>query len=404
MSANTDNSATTGLTDARMERRIAHLDMDAFYASVELLRYPQLRGLPVVIGGKLPRHGGEDRQDFLRLRQYTGRGVVTTATYEARPFGIRSGMALMKAASLAPEAVLLPADFDEYRRYSRLFKAAVADVAPQIEDRGIDEIYIDLTHLPGETVELAQRIKDNVRRATGLSCSIGITPNKLLSKIASDLQKPDGLTVLSHADLSIRIWPLAARIINGIGPRASAKLEALGIRTVGELAAANPETLIERFGNRYARWLVDAAHGRDERPVVTERAPKSMSREMTFERDLHPRHDRETLSQILLKLCQRVTEDLMRQRYLGKTVGIKLRYADFQTLTRDITLETPTADAETIRSAARACLKRVPLDRRLRLLGVRVASLMRPGGDKDTTNPVSVSDDHAARKSLLLFD
>ena len=404
MSANTDNSATTGPTGALMERRIAHLDMDAFYASVELLRYPQLRGLPVVIGGKLAHDAGEERQDFHRLRQYTGRGVVTTATYEARAFGIRSGMGLMKAAALAPEAILLPADFDEYRRYSRLFKAAVADIAPQIEDRGIDEIYIDLTHVPGETVELAQRIKDNVRRATGLSCSIGVTPNKLLSKIASELQKPDGLTVLSHADLPTRIWPLPARIINGIGPRASAKLEALGIRTVGELAAASPAMLIETFGKRYGRWLVDAAHGRDERPVVTERAPKSMSREMTFERDLHPRHDRETLSQVLLELCQRVSGDLVRQRYLGKTVGIKLRYADFHTLTRDITLEAPTADAETIRGAARACLKRVPLDRRLRLLGVRVASLVRPEGDKDTTNPVSVSDDHVARKSLPLFD
>jgi DNA polymerase-4 len=398
-----DNLATSEATEARMERRIAHLDMDAFYASVELLRYRQLRGLPVVIGGKLPRHEGEDRQDFLRLRQYMGRGVVTTATYEARAFGIRSGMALMKAAALAPEAVLLPADFDEYRCYSRLFKAAVADIAPQIEDRGIDEIYIDLTHVPGETVELAQRLKDNVRRATGLSCSIGITPNKLLSKIASELQKPDGLTVLSHADLATRIWPLAARIINGIGPRSSAKLEALGIRTLGELAAANPETLIERFGNRYARWLVDAANGRDERPVVTERAPKSMSRETTFERDLHPRHDRETLSRVLLELCQRVSGDLMRQRYLGKTVGIKVRYADFHALTRDITLEAPTADAETIRGAARACLRRVPLDRRLRLLGVRVSSLVGPEGDKDTMNRVPVPDDHTARKSLLLF-
>ena len=363
-----------------MERRIAHLDMDAFYASVELLRYPQLRGLPVVIGGKLPRHEGEDRQDFLRVRQYTGRGVVTTATYEARTFGIRSGMGLMKAAALAPQAILLPADFEEYRRYSRLFKAAVADIAPQIEDRGIDEIYIDLTDVPGETVELAQRIKDSVRRATELSCSIGITPNKLLSKIASELQKPDGLTVLSHADLPTRIWPLAARIINGIGPRASAKLEALGIRTIRELAAANPETLIERFGNRYGHWLWDAAHGRDERPVVTERAPKSMSRETTFERDLHPRHDRETLSQVLLELCQRMSGDLVRQGYLGKTVGIKLRYADFHTLTRDITLEAPTADAETIRGAARVCLTRVPLDRRLRLLGVRVSSLVRARG------------------------
>jgi DNA polymerase-4 len=325
---------------------------------------------------------------------------VTTATYEARAFGIRSGMALMKAAALAPEAVLLPADFDEYRRYSRLFKAAVADIAPQIEDRGIDEIYIDLTHVPGETVELAERIKDNVRRATGLSCSIGVTPNKLLCKIASELQKPDGLTVLSHVDLPTRIWPLPARVINGIGPRASAKLEALGIRTVGELAAANPVTLIETFGGRYGRWLVDAANGRDERPVVTERAPKSMSRETTFERDLHPRHDRDTLSRVLLELCQRLSGDLVRRRCLGKTVGIKLRYADFHTLTRDITLEAPTADVGTIRGAARACLKRVPLDHRLRLLGVRVTSLVGPGGGKDTMDPVSVPDDHFARSAV----
>jgi nucleotidyltransferase/DNA polymerase involved in DNA repair len=211
-------------------------------------------------------------------------------------------------------------------------------------------------------------------------------------------------TVLSQADLPTRIWPLPARIINGIGPRASAKLEALGIRTVGELAAANEVMLIETFGSRYGRWLRDAAHGRDERPVVTERTPKSMSRETTFERDLHPRRDRETLSQILLELCQRVGGDLMRQRYLGKTVGIKLRYADFHTLTRDITLEAPTADAETIRSAARACLRRVPLDRRLRLLGVRVASLVHASCCKDTTDPVPVPDDHAVRKSLLLFD
>jgi DNA polymerase-4 len=389
---NTDNSAATGAhrcPDGKAHRPSGY---GAFYASVELLRYPQLRGLPVVIGGKFSRDSvrGEDRQDFHRLRQYTGRGVVTTATYEARAFGIRSGMALMKAAALAPEAILLPADFDEYRRYSRLFKAAVADIAPQIEDRGIDEIYIDLTHVPGETIELAQRIKDSVRRTTGLSCSIGVTPNKLLSKIASELQKPDGLTVLSHADLLTRIWPLPARTINGIGPRASARLEAVGIRTVGELAAADPVMLIETFGNRYGHWLWDAAHGRDERSVVTERAPKSMSRETTFERDLHPRHDRETLSQILLELCQRVSGDLVRQRYLGKAVGIKVRYADFHTLTRDIMLEAPAADAETIRSAARACLRRVPLDRRLRLLGVRVASLVPLRGDNDTTDPVSV--------------
>jgi DNA polymerase-4 len=283
----------------------------------------------------------------------------------------------MRAAALAPEAILLPADFEQYARYSRRFKAAVAQIAAHIEDRGIDEIYIDLTEVSGDTVELAQRLKEAVRRATDLSCSIGIAPNKLLAKLASDLQKPDGLTVLSHADLATRLWPLPVHRINGIGPHASARLAALGIRTMGELAAAAEERLISAFGKRYGAWLWEAAHGRDERPVVTVREPKSISRETTFERDLHPRHDRQALTEILLDLCERLSSDLGRKGYRGKTIGIKLRYADFRTVTRDVTLDQPTAEAHTIRAAARLCLKRVALDRPLRLLGIRVASLAR---------------------------
>ena len=364
-----------------MERRIAHLDMDAFYAAVELLRYPQFKGLPVVVGGRR-RHEPQRGEDFARLRDYHGRGVVTTATYEARAYGIHSGMGLMKAAARAPDAILLPADFEEYGRYSRLFKAAVRQIAPCIEDRGIDEIYIDLSEVPGETEALARSIKDAVWMASGLSCSIGIAPNKLLAKIASDLEKPDGLTVLSLADIPARIWPLPARRINGIGPRATARLEALGIRTIGELAGTLPDALVTHFGRNYGFWLWEVAHGRDERPVVTLREPKSISRETTFERDLDPLLDRETLSRILLELCERVGRDLAHKRYLGKTIGIKLRYEDFRTLTRDITLEQATADADAIRSAARQCLKRVALDRRLRLLGVRVGSLVRPGAEE----------------------
>jgi len=361
-----------------MQRRIAHLDMDAFYASVELLRYPELRGLPVVIGGRHQEQiQSEDAHDFPRLRDYVGRGVVTTATYEARAFGVHSGMGVMKAARLTPEAILLPPDFEQYRQYSRRFKRAVADIAPTIEDRGIDEIYIDLTDVQGDTAELAQRIKDHVRQATELSCSIGIAPSKLLAKLASELQKPDGLTVLSLADVPTQIWPLPARAINGIGPKASAKLEALGIRTIGDLAHADPAMLVATFGQHYGAWLTDAAHGRDDRQVVTVREPKSMSCETTFEQDLHPRHDRAALSQILLELCQRVSNALTRKGYLGKTIGVKLRYEDFRTVTRDITLAQSTADAETIRNAARTCLKRVALDRKLRLLGVRVSSLTR---------------------------
>lgn len=303
-----------------MERRIAHLDMDAFYASVELLRYPQLRGQAVVVGGKWPIavEPNADLKEFPRLRDYAGRGVATTASYEARTQGVHSAMGLMKARVLAPDAILLPADFEAYHFYSRRFKAAVAAIVPCIESRSIDEIYIDLTHVPGETVRLAQRIKDAVREATGLSCSIGITPNKLLAKIASEMSKPDGLTVLTQTDIPTRVWPLPASKINGVGPKATLKLEGLGIRTIGELAVTPLELLVQHFGNHYGRWLSEAANGRDGRPVITVSEPKSISREITFERDLDPRRDRQTLTRILIALCERLSQDLIGKRCQGR--------------------------------------------------------------------------------------
>jgi DNA polymerase-4 len=379
-------------------RHIAHLDMDAFYASVELLRYPELRGKPVVIGGGR-RHqpeeitdpvGGQITRKFATLRGYVGRGVITTATYEARALGLHSAQGLMKAAQLAPDAILLPTDFDRYRDYSRRFKAAVRTIAPQIEDRGIDEIYIDLTGVrlpehdtgveaPAETWwrarDVAKAIKESVRAETGLSCSIAVAPNKLLAKISSELDKPDGLTMLAADDIALRIWPLPARKVNGIGPKASARLEALGVRTIGELAHADPLWLIEHFGKSYGAWLYEAANGRDERPVETFSEPKSISRETTFERDLHPARDREALSRIFTELCVGVADDLQRKGYVGRTIGLKLRYDDFKTVTRDQTIASPTQDARAIRRAAGECLKRVPLDRRIRLLGVRVGAL-----------------------------
>ncbi|WP_341678672.1 DNA polymerase IV [Niveibacterium sp. SC-1] len=354
-------------------RRIAHLDMDAFYASVELLSRPELRGQPVVVGGRRAVSG---ERPLERLSGYVGRGVATTATYEARALGVHSGIGLMKAAQLAPDAWLLPADFEAYRHYSRLFKAAVREIAPKLEDRGIDEIYLDLTDIPVETRALASQLKQAVRDATGLSCSIGVAPNKLLAKICSDLEKPDGLTVISEADLAPRIWPLPAKKINGIGPKANEKLEGLGIRSIGELAAADPQWLIGHFGRSYGAWLHEASHGRDEREVVTESEPKSISRETTFERDLHAKHDRETLSRIFTDLCERVAGDLQRKGYAGRSIGIKLRFEDFRTVTRDHSLPVPTQDAKVIRKAAGECLKRVPLEKRLRLLGVRIGNLV----------------------------
>jgi len=376
-------------------RWIAHLDMDAFYASVELLRYPELLGQPVVIGGGR-RHQPEMQADgtrrFHTLRHYTGRGVVTTATYAARDHGVFSGMGLMKAAARCPDAVLLPVDFEQYRRYSRLFKAAVAEVAPVIEDRGIDEIYIDLTQVSGcqDAVghdalggvrALAQEIRNNVRIRTGLTCSIGVTPNKLLSKLASELDKPDGLSIVTLADLPTRVWPLPVRRINGIGPKAGTKLEALGIRTIGELAQCERRWLLDQFGRAYGGWLYDASHGIDDRPVVTHSEPVSMSRETTFDRDLHAVRDRHELTRIFTQLSEQVAIDLQRKGYAGRTIGIKLRFDDFKTVTRDLTLPAPTADFSAIRHAAGLCLKRVDLSRRLRLLGVRAGSLVRLQAD-----------------------
>jgi len=367
-------------------RRIAHLDMDAFYASVDLLRYPELRGQPLVIGGssaQQPLLLADGSRQFARLRDYVGRGVITTATYEARALGVASAMGIMKAARLAPDAILLPVDFPAYRHHSRLFKTAVARIAPECEDRGIDEIYLDLSALADESRSLAQRIKDAVREATGLSCSIGVAPNKLLAKIASDLDKPDGLTILGGDDLRQRIWPLPVRRINGIGPKASERLAMLGIHSIGELAQTDGALLRQHFGHGYGAWLLAAAHGIDERPLVTAVEAKSISRETTFARDLHPRDDRETLSGVLVGLCRRLADDLQRKRCRGRTIGVKLRFADFRVVTRDLTVAQATAEAADILRASRECLRRVALEDRLRLLGVRVSALT--AADRDDT-------------------
>lgn len=375
-------------------RLIAHLDMDAFYASVELLRYPDLQGQPVVIGGSRDHHPEllpDGSRRYARLRHYTGRGVITTATYAARALGVNSGMGVMKAAALAPDAVLLPVDFEQYRRYSRLFKAAVRAITPVVEDRGIDEIYIDLTDVPGVHSDggqaIAVALKAAVHEATGLTCSVGISPNKLLSKIGSDLNKPDGITLLRADEMESRIWPLPARKINGIGPKANAKLQLLGIHTIGELAAAPLHLLQQHFGANTAAWMHAVAHGRDERPVVTFSEPKSISRETTFERDLHAVRDRAALSALFTDLCQRLAGDLQRKGYAAKTIGIKLRFDDFCVATRDQTLAEFTLDAAQIRRAAGECLKRVDLSRRLRLLGVRASQLCRVDG----VNPGEIS-------------
>lgn len=375
--------------------------MDAFYASVELLRYPQLKGLPMVIGGgrrtvdeairNLPEGGtlaDIPVEAFPRLKDYAGRGVITTATYPARQFGIGSAMGLMKAAKLCPQALILPVDFDEYRRFSRAFKQVILDIAPLMEDRGVDEVYIDFTNVPGGQRDggrsLARLIQKSILDATGLTCSIGVAPNKLIAKMASEFDKPNGISVVYEGDLESRIWPLPCRKVNGIGPKADEKLKRFGIETVGQLAARDREWLIQNFGKATGAWMHEVSWGRDDRPVVTESEPVSMSRETTFDRDLHAVRDRAELGAIFTHLCEKVAEDLQRKGYVGKTIGIKLRYDDFRIATRDQTIDRFTADGKTIRQIGGQCLKRVPLERPLRLLGVRVGALAKAGSPEAT--------------------
>ncbi|MDB5752242.1 MAG: dinP [Ramlibacter sp.] len=377
-------------------RRIAHLDMDAFFASVELLRYPQLKGLPVVIGGGrrkvdellLDRYAGLPLAKipidaFPLLKDYVGRGVITTATYPARQFGVGSAMGMMKAARLCPQALVLPVDFDQVRRFSRAFKGIIREIAPLVEDRGVDEVYIDFTDVPGGQREggrvLARLIQKSIFEATGLTCSIGVAPNKLIAKMASEFDKPNGISIVYEADVQSKIWPLPVRKINGIGPKSEEKLHRLHLHTLGDIAAQSREWLVDNFGQAYGGWMHEASWGRDDRPVVVESEPVSMSRETTFDRDLHAVRDRQELGAIFTDLCGRVAEDLRRKGYVGKTIGIKLRYDDFRTATRDQTLDHYTADAATIRRAAGQCLKRVDLGPRLRLLGVRVGKLAKLG-------------------------
>lgn len=397
-------------------RRIAHLDMDAFYASVELLRYPQLKGLPVVIGGgrsqwdEVLRNNYADTpltdvpvDAFPSLSSYTGRGVITTATYAARQFGIGSAMGLMKAAKLCPQAILLPVDFTQYRHYSQQFKSIVTELAPLMQDRGVDEVYMDITDVPGGQRaggrSLATLIQKTIFDATGLTCSIGVAPNKLLAKMASEFNKPNGISILFDTDLQLKVWPLAVRKINGIGPKAQEKLSARGIFTIGELAAYPAPALIEHFGKNYGAWLHEAAWGRDDRPVETESEPVSMSRETTFDNDLHAVHDKAALSTIFTQLCDNLAADLQRKGYLGKTIGIKLRYGNFKIVTRDITLSAPTDSAALIRRTAGLALKRADLQQRFRLLGVRVGRL-EPKHGLDNT---SVTDENRAQSAPKLI-
>lgn len=343
------------------DRRILHLDMDAFFAAVEQLRHPELKGKPVVVGGS-----GDPG----------ARGVVSTASYEARKYGIHSAMPLKTAYHLCPGAVFLPVDYREYSRVSVKIKNILKQYSTVLEDVGIDEAYLDIS-ASGESSEgLAQKIKQSIRQETGLSCSVGIAPNKLLAKIASDMQKPDGLTVITADDIEQRIWPLPVRKIPGVGPVTEKHLHGMGIERIGQLAATPLEKLQEQFGPSHGSFLYEAARGIHDSPLVTHWEPKSRSREITFQKDSG---DWQFIAKTLAALSKEVAGDLREDGYKGRTVTVKVRFEDFETHTRVKTLKMPTNTADTIRKAAFECLGRFELGKKVRLVGVRVGGLEKAG-------------------------
>ncbi|MFN3533401.1 MAG: DNA polymerase IV [Candidatus Brocadia sp.] len=338
-------------------RRILHIDMDAFFAAVEQRRNPELIGKPLVIGGS-----GDPAQ----------RGVVSTASYEARKFGIRSAMPLRTAYKLCPHAVFLPVDYEEYARVSERIKDILRECCPVMQDVGIDEAFLDISQIDKPSEEIAKEIKRKIKQETGLTCSIGIAPNKLLAKIASDMQKPDGLTIITERDVESRIWPLPVRKLLGVGPKTEVYLKEMGVETIGQLASLPMDTLIERFGNSHGTYLYEASRGIDESPLITHWEPKSTSREVTFQSDTG---NWQAIARTLAELTREVTNDMKQAGYVGKTVTVKVRFSDFETHTRAKTLTKPTNAVNEIRTAAFDCLKRFELKKKVRLVGVRVGEL-----------------------------
>jgi DNA polymerase-4 len=330
-----------------------HLDMDAFYVSVELQRHPELRGKPVVVAG-------------------TGsRAVVTTASYEARKFGIFSATPAAWARRRCPDAVFLPPDFDTYRARSKEVMAVLKEHVEKVEIVGLDEAYLDLTGIDRPKAA-ARRVKAAIQDRTALCCSIGIGPNKLVAKMASDADKPDGFTVLSREMAVERFGPSSPGLVPGIGPKTVERLKEQDIETLAQLAATPDDRLGEMFGGRLGPHLASLARFEDERIVETVRVAKSESRETTFERDLH---GLEALEPVLEQLCEQLCGTLGKQQNAGRTIGIKVRLDDFSTHTRARSIAEPTNDLEVIRKVARRLLRDFDPPRPVRLLGVRVAGL-----------------------------
>jgi DNA polymerase-4 len=334
-------------------RCVAHLDMDAFYVSVELRRRPELRGRAVVVAGSGPR------------------SVVTTASYEARRFGVGSAMPAARARRLCPDAVFLEPDFAYYRAASAEVMEIVRGHVEAVEVIGLDEAYLELTGLPAPHASM-RRVAAQIRAATGLECSVGIGPSKLVAKVASDAEKPGGFVVLTREQASARFAEAPPGLIPGIGPKTAERLLALGIDTLAKLAGASIEQLTGPFGARQAAELRQRARFEDDAPVTQERKVISESREVTFDRDIA---DGTELESVLERLVERLCRGLEAQGRRGRTIGIKVRLDDFSTHTRSRTISQAVDSEDRVGPVALDLLRRFAPPRPVRLLGVRVAGL-----------------------------
>jgi DNA polymerase IV len=342
--------------------------MDAFYVSVELRRRPELRRHPVIVAGTGPR------------------AVVTTASYEARRFGVGSAIPASRARRLCPQGVFLPPDFAYYREVSRTVMAIVRAHVETVEVVGLDEAYLELTGLPAPHAAM-RRIVAEIERATGLGASVGIGPSKLVAKVASDAEKPRGFLVLTRERACARFAGSPCGLVPGIGPKTAARLQTLGIETLGELTNASATTLAAQFGSRLAAELQRRAGFEDEAPVTEERKVVSESREVTFDFDIA---DPAELERVLGELVGRLCAALGEQRRAGRTIGIKVRLDDFSTHTRARTLAEPVSEEARVGPVALELLRRFAPARPVRLLGVRVAGLVPTGGRAESQLTLAV--------------
>jgi DNA polymerase-4 len=346
---------------SRWERAIAHVDMDAFFVSCELLRRPELRGKPVVVG---PRGS---------------RGVVTAASYEARPFGVHSALPISVARRRCPHLIVIPVDRDLYRRGSRAVMSVLGEFSDKVEVLGMDEAYIDLSGSPAPKTR-ARQVKLRIFERTRLTCSVGLGPNRLVAKIASDLDKPDGLCTLPGERFLEVVGDRAARLIPGVGPKTEARLQRAGIETVAELAGAEPELLEAAIGPRHGESLRRRARGYGSAEIALGRTRKSESRERTFPVD---ETDVAVMRGSIDTMARAVASHLAEQGIAGRTVVLKIRLAPFRTFTRSRTLDAPTAETDLVASTALELFERFDRDAPVRLLGVGVSNLAHPDETPD---------------------